>query len=197
MNLTPAVESILQTYDSEELSHIAEGKFEVTENVEFFDKHEADIYDYLRAAIGDDFLFKLVAECADMNAMKNKLVWTYTELIAKDYFAQMSDEEVEEDEEDEEESESYFHVYWENGYLLNTIGRFDTKEEAMKYFLSEAEEFKANPGKYTGDNPEDWDEDENAQPHIGFDYVDDDDSDNDYEINSYSLDDGLEKEVQS
>ena len=98
---------------------------------------------------------------------------------------------------EDEETESYFHVYWENGYLLNTIGRFDTKEEAMKCFLSEADEFKASPGKYTGDNPEDWKDDENAQPHIGFDYVDKDDDDNDYEINSYSLDDGLEKEIQS
>ena len=115
MNLTPAVESILQTYDSEMLSEIAEGKFEVTDKVEFFDKYESDIYDYLRAAIGDDFMFKLVAECADMNAMKNKLVWTFTELNAKDYIEQLSDgddddldgdDEEDDDEEDEEEDDS-------------------------------------------------------------------------------------------
>ena len=103
MNLSPAVESILNTYDSEELSDIANYGCEsgcasshiyYTQTSEFFDKYEEDIYDSLRDLFGDNFLYELVTDCHDMTDMKNKLVWTYIELVAGDYINQMTDEEV-------------------------------------------------------------------------------------------------------
>ena len=103
MNLSPAVKSILNTYDSEELSDIANHGCEsgvasshiyYSETSEFFDKYEEDIYDSLRDIFGDNFLFELVTDCHDMTDMKNKLVWTFIELVAHDYINSMTDEEV-------------------------------------------------------------------------------------------------------
>ena len=101
MNLSPAVESILHTYDSLELSDIAEGKFDVTGTLEFFDKYEDDIQTYL-------------SNTHDMSGETSELARTYIELIAKEYIEQMSDEggedldcydELDDDEEDEEEDD--------------------------------------------------------------------------------------------
>ena len=100
MNLSPAVKSILSTYDSEELSDIAEhgcqsgcasSHIYYSENVEFFDKYESDIQEYLADNFGDDFMFKLVTDCHDMTDMKNKLVWTFIELVAYDYMNQLGE----------------------------------------------------------------------------------------------------------
>ena len=103
MNLSPAVESILKTYDSEELSDIANhgcdsgiagAHIYYTETSAFYDKYEEDVNDYLRNVFGDDFLFQLVTDCHDMTDMKNKLTWVFIELVASDYINQMTNEEV-------------------------------------------------------------------------------------------------------
>ena len=103
MNLSPAVESILDTYDSEELSDIANhgcasgcasSHIYYTETSEFFDKYEEDVNDYLRDIFGENFMFELISDCHDMTDMKNKLVWVFIELVASDYINSMTDEEV-------------------------------------------------------------------------------------------------------
>lgn len=103
MNLSPAVKSILKTYDSEELSDIAEhgcasgcasSHIYYSDTSKFFDKYESDIQEYLADNFGDDFMFQLVTDCHDMTDMKNKLVWTFIELVAYDYINSMTDEEV-------------------------------------------------------------------------------------------------------
>jgi hypothetical protein len=103
MTFSPAITSILKTYDSEELNDIANhgcasgcasSHIYYTETTEFFDKYEEDIYDSLRDIFGEDFLFELVTDCHDMTDMKNKLVWTFIELVAYDYINSMTDEEV-------------------------------------------------------------------------------------------------------
>jgi hypothetical protein len=100
MTFSPAIKSILHTYDSEELSDIAEhgcasgcasSHIYYSENVEFFDKYDSDIQDYLRDVFGEDFMFHLVTDCHDMTDMKNKLVWTFIELVASDYMNQLSE----------------------------------------------------------------------------------------------------------
>ena len=89
-----ATQSILETYDKEDLINIAEhgcqsgcasSHIYYTETSAFFDKYEEEIQDYLRAVFGEDFMFHLVTDCHDMVDMKNKLVWSFIELVAQDY----------------------------------------------------------------------------------------------------------------
>ncbi len=96
-----AVKSILNSYDSDSLRDIAEHgcvsgcaqeHIYYTETSEFFDKYESDIEEYLADIFGEDFMFHLVTDCHDMTDMKNKLVWTFIELVASDYMNQMTDE---------------------------------------------------------------------------------------------------------
>ena len=103
MSLSPAVESILNTYDSEELSDIANHGCEsgcasshiyYNETSEFYDKYEYEMKEYFADSFGEDFMFKLITECHDMTDAKNKLVWCFIELVAHDYLNQMTDEEV-------------------------------------------------------------------------------------------------------
>lgn len=103
MNLSPAVKSILKTYDSEELNDIANhgcvsgcasSHIYYSETSSFYNKYEEDVNDYLRDIYGEDFLFHLVTDCHDMDDMKNKLVWTFIELVASDYINSITDEEV-------------------------------------------------------------------------------------------------------
>ena len=103
MNLSPAVESILHTYDSEELSDIAEhgcvsgcasSHIYYSATTEFYDDFESDINDYLSEVFGDNFMWELCSDSHDMTDMKNKLVWTFIELVASDYINSMTDEEV-------------------------------------------------------------------------------------------------------
>ena len=98
MNLSPAIKSILSTYDSEELSDIAEHgcqsgcapyHIHYSENVEFFDKYESEIQEYLADIFGDNFMWELCSDCHDMTDMKNKLVWGFIELVASDYMNQL------------------------------------------------------------------------------------------------------------
>ena len=90
---------------------------------------------------------------------------------------------------------AYFRVYWEDGEHTTIINKFETKEEAVKCFMTNVEQFKANPGEYTGNNPEDWN-DTDYYPTIAVDYVDENESDNDYDINDFDLNRGFFNEVQ-
>ena len=103
MTLSSAVQSILETYDSEELNDIANhgcqsgcasSHIYYSETSKFFDKYEEDIYDYLRDIFGDNFLSELVTGCHDMTDMKNKLVWGFIELVASDYINSMTDDSL-------------------------------------------------------------------------------------------------------
>ena len=91
---------------------------------------------------------------------------------------------------------AYFRVHWDNGHHDNEVENFETKEEAVKRFMSEVEKFKANPGEYTNENPEEWNETD-YYPTITVDYVDEDDSDNDCDINDFDLNRGFFQEFQS
>jgi len=95
-----AVESILKSYDLEQLRDIAKhgcasgcarDHIYYSETTEFFNKYESDIQDYLRDIYGEDFMFHLVTDCHDMTDMKNKLVWTFIELVASDYMNQVGE----------------------------------------------------------------------------------------------------------
>ena len=96
---------------------------------------------------------------------------------------------------------AYFRVYWEDGEHNYEVENFETKDEAVKCFMSEVEKFKANPGEYTGQNPEEWtyglDGEECYYPTFYVDYVDEDDSNNDIDINDFDLNRGFFNEVQS
>ena len=103
MTFSPAVKSILNTYDSEELSDIAEhgcqsgcasSHIYYTATTEFYDDYESDINEYLSDIFGDNFMFELCTDCHDMTDMKNKLVWTFIELVAYDYLNSMSDDSL-------------------------------------------------------------------------------------------------------
>ena len=91
---------------------------------------------------------------------------------------------------------AYFRVYWDDGHHDNEVENFEAKEDAVKCFMSEVEKFKENPGQYTGQNPEEWNETD-YYPTITVDYVDEDDSDNDYDINDFDLNRGFFQELIS
>ena len=94
MTTNYAVKSILNTYDSDELRDIANHGCQsgcarehiyYSDTTEFFNTFEADIQEYLADNFGEDFMFHLVTDCHDMNDMKNKLVWTFIELVASSF----------------------------------------------------------------------------------------------------------------
>ena len=89
-----AVESILKSYDLETLRNIAEHgcasgcageHIYYSETSDFYDKYEDEINDYLTNIFGDNFMFDICTDCHDMTDMKNKLVWSFIELVASDY----------------------------------------------------------------------------------------------------------------
>ena len=93
MNSNSAVQSILDTYDTEDLTNIAEhgcvsgcasSHIYYTETSAFYDKYEEEVNDYLREIFGDNFLFDVCSDCHDMVDMKNKLTWSFIELVAQD-----------------------------------------------------------------------------------------------------------------
>ena len=93
MNSNSAVQSILDTYDTEDLTNIAEhgcqsgcasSHIYYTETSAFYDKYEEEVNDYLRDIFGDNFLFDVSSDCHDMTDMKNKLTWSFIELVAQD-----------------------------------------------------------------------------------------------------------------
>ena len=93
MNSNSAVQSILDTYDIEDLTNIAEhgcqsgcasSHIYYTETSAFYDKYEEEVNDYLRDIFGDDFMFEMVTECHDLTDVKNKLTWSFIELVAQD-----------------------------------------------------------------------------------------------------------------
>lgn len=93
MNSNSAVQSILDTYDKEDLINIAEhgcvsgcasSHIYYTETSAFYDKYEEEVNDYLREIFGDNFMFEIVSDCHDLTDMKNKLTWCFIELVAQD-----------------------------------------------------------------------------------------------------------------
>ena len=93
MNSNSAVQSILDTYDIEDLTNIAEhgcqsgcasSHIYYTETSAFYDKYEEEVNDYLRDIFGEDFMFEMVTECHDLTDVKNKLTWSFIELVAQD-----------------------------------------------------------------------------------------------------------------
>jgi len=98
MTTNYAVKSILNTYDSDELRDIAyhgcqsgcaSSHIYYSDTTEFFNTFEADIQEYLADHFGEDFMFHLVTDCHDMTDMRNKLVWTFIELVSYDYINQL------------------------------------------------------------------------------------------------------------
>ena len=91
---------------------------------------------------------------------------------------------------------AYFRVMWEDGEHNYDIDNFESKDEAVKCFMSEVEKFKASPGEYTGQNPEEWNnglDGEAYYPTFYVEYVDEDDSANDYDINAYDFYQGFDE----
>ena len=93
MNSNTAVQSILDTYDKEDLVNIAEygcasgcasSHIYYTETSAFYDKYEEEVNDYLRDVFGDDFMFEIVTDCHDLTDVKNKLTWSFIESVAQD-----------------------------------------------------------------------------------------------------------------
>lgn len=88
-----AVQSILDTYDSETLADIAEHgcasgvareHIYYDETASFFDKYEDEIEDYFLSNFGDDFMHELTIGCTSLKYIKNKLVWAFIELVAQE-----------------------------------------------------------------------------------------------------------------
>ena len=88
-----AFESILKSYDLEQLSDIAEHgcasgcaseHIYYTQTSEFFDKFEDEIEDYMLDNFGDDFMHEVTIGCQSLTEIKNKLTWTFIELVAQE-----------------------------------------------------------------------------------------------------------------
>lgn len=101
MNLSPAVESILTTYDSEMLSDIANhgcasgcasSHITYTQTNDFFHEYETEIEDYLHDVFGDEYLENFANN--SVRQMINSLTWCFIEMVAQDYINSMTDEEV-------------------------------------------------------------------------------------------------------
>ena len=87
-----AVQSILKSYDLEELRDIAEygcasgcasEHIYYSETSEFYDKYEREINAYAEDCFGDDFLSIFAKD--DITALKNNIVWFFVESVAADY----------------------------------------------------------------------------------------------------------------
>ena len=93
MNSNSAVQSILDSYDLEQLKDIAEHgcvsgcareHIYYTETSAFFDKFEDEIEEYMLDNFGDDFMITSAQGCQSITDMKNKIVWTFIELVAQE-----------------------------------------------------------------------------------------------------------------
>ena len=87
-----AVQSILASYDLQDLKTIAEHgcvsgcAFEhiyYHETSQFYELHEDEINDYARDCFGDEFLAVFAKD--DVLSMINNLVWFFVDSIASDY----------------------------------------------------------------------------------------------------------------
>jgi hypothetical protein len=94
MSNNTAVQEILSMFNHDELMDIANhgcdsgcapGLIYYHETVDFFNKFESEIGQFLTYNLGDDYLHQLSKGCEDMITLKNKLVWCFAELVARIY----------------------------------------------------------------------------------------------------------------
>ena len=87
-----AVESILKSYDLEQLRDIAEhgcasgcarDHIYYDETNAFYDVYEDEINDYAEDCFGDEFLSIFAKD--SIHSLKNNIVWFFVESIAQDY----------------------------------------------------------------------------------------------------------------
>ena len=87
-----AIQSILKSYDLEQLKDIAEHgcasgcaseHIYYSETSQFYELHEDEINDYARDCFGDEFLSVFAKD--DILSLINNLVWFFIESIASDY----------------------------------------------------------------------------------------------------------------
>ena len=91
---THAVDAILAEYDAEQLHDIAmhgcasgaaTNHIYTFDCVEFFDKYEYEITDYIEENLGYESAFELTTDCGSIDGVKNHLVWIFIELIATSF----------------------------------------------------------------------------------------------------------------
>ena len=71
-----------------------------SDTVSFYDKYSDDISDYIRDAIGSEFLTETFDNNeGDLRCYKNDIVWTFIELYAMELIDNINNEELEEEEE--------------------------------------------------------------------------------------------------
>jgi len=87
-----AVQSILKSYDYEQLKDIAThgcvsgcatDHIYYSETTKFYDEHEREINDYAEDCFGDEFLSIFAKD--DITSLKNNIVWWFVEAVANDY----------------------------------------------------------------------------------------------------------------
>ena len=70
------------------------------DTVSFYDQHEDAILDYIRDAIGSEFLTETFDNNeGSLTGYKNDIVWTFIELYAMELIDNIDNEELEDDEE--------------------------------------------------------------------------------------------------
>ena len=86
------VQSILKSYDLEDLQNIAENgcasgcahnHIYYSETTKFYDEHEYEINAYAEDCFGDEFLSIFAKDT--ITKLKNNLVWFFVEAVANDY----------------------------------------------------------------------------------------------------------------
>ena len=89
-----AVDVIFDTYDSEQLHDIAThgcasgcagSHIYTTDCVEFFDKYEIEITDYIEEFAGVASVFELTTDCCTISDIKVNIVWMFIEMIATSF----------------------------------------------------------------------------------------------------------------
>ena len=102
-------EVIKNVYTIEELNDIVEhgcasgcahSHIHYSETVSFYDQHEDAICDYIRDAIGSEFLTETFDNNeGNLTGYKNDIVWTFIELYAMELIDNIDNEELETSEE--------------------------------------------------------------------------------------------------
>ena len=99
---------IKNDYTIEELNNIVEhgcisgcasNHLYYSDTVSFYDKYSDDINDYIRDAIGSEFLTETFDNNeGNLTGYKNDIVWTFIELYAMELIDNINNEEIEEAE---------------------------------------------------------------------------------------------------
>ena len=102
-------EVIQNAYTIEELNDIVEHgcasgcahqNIYYRDNISFFDEYCDDISDYIRDAIGSEFLTETFDNNeGNLTGYKNDIVWTFIELYAMELIDTINNEEIEDDQE--------------------------------------------------------------------------------------------------